>query len=126
MSRMDRYEYQDWLGFGERTKKYRISIGLTKEKFAGMINRSENYISELEKGNSSCSVHTLYQISKALRVSSDSLLYDNGEVNKKDDYKTKDILINIIDRCSEVELSVIKDLVLAAYPNLDKMTGYRK
>jgi transcriptional regulator with XRE-family HTH domain len=126
MSRIDRYEYQDWQGFGARTKKYRISIGLTKENFAGMINRSENYISELEKGNSSCSVHTLYQISKALRVSSDSLLYDNGEVCKKDDYKVKEILINIVNRCNQEELEVIKDLVLAAYPNLDKMTKARK
>lgn len=125
MSRIDRYEYQDWHGFGARTKKYRISIGLTKEKFAGMINRSENYISELEKGNSSCSVHTLYQISKALRVSSDSLLYENDAVYKSDDCKTKDVLINIINRCNEEELEVLKDLVLAAYPNLDKITEYR-
>ncbi len=126
MSRIDRYEYQDWSGFGERTKKCRISIGLTKEKFASMINRSENYVSELEKGNSSCSVHTLYQISKALKVSSDSLLYGNSEKYKKDDYKTKEILNNIIDRCSEVELEVIKDLILAAYPNLNKMIEERK
>lgn len=126
MSRIDRYEYQDWQGFGGRTKKYRLSIGLTKEKFAGMINRSENYISELEKGNSSCSVHTLYQISKALRVPTDSLLYDNGEVYKKCDYKAKDILMNIINRCNDEELGVIKDLILAVYPNLDIITRYRK
>lgn len=126
MSRIDRYEYQDWQGFGARTKKYRISVGLTKEKFAGMINRSENYISELEKGNSSCSVHTLYQISKALKVPTDSLLYDNGEVYKKYDFKTKDILMNIINRCNDEELGVIKDLILAVYPNLDIITRYRK
>ena len=95
MSRMDRYEYQDWSGFGRRTKQYRTSIGLTKEKFAGMINRSENYISELEKGNSSCSVHTLYQISKALKISSDSLLYDDSYLPQKDEYGSKEILINI-------------------------------
>ena len=126
MSRTDRYEYQDWYGFGARTKNYRTSIGLTKEKFAGMINRSENYISELEKGNSSCSVHTLYQISKALRVPSDNLLYEESEMYKKDDYSNKDILKNIIDRCNEEELEVIKDLIVAAYPNLGKMTASRK
>ncbi|MBR3672969.1 MAG: helix-turn-helix transcriptional regulator [Clostridia bacterium] len=125
MSRIDRYEYQDWHGFGERTKKYRISIGLTKEKFAGMINRSENYISELEKGNSSCSVHTLYQISKALRVSSDSLLFGNDVVCKNGECETKEILINIINRCNKEELEVIKDLVIAAYPNLDKIIECR-
>ena len=125
MSRTDRYEYQDWNGFGARTKNYRVAIGLTKETFADMINRSENYISELEKGNSSCSVHTLYQISKALRVPSDNLLYDESEIYYKDDYSNKEILKNIIDRCNEEELQVLKDLIVAAYPYLDKMADSR-
>lgn len=126
MSRTDRYEYQDWNGFGARTKNYRMAIGLTKETFANMINRSENYISELEKGNSSCSVHTLYQISKALKVTSDNLLYEESEVYMKDEYNNKEILKNIIDRCNEEELEVIKALIVAAYPNLDKMIANRK
>ena len=126
MSRTDRYEYQDWKGFGRRTKSNRLAIGLTKEKFAGLINRSENYISELEKGNSSCSVHTLHQISKALKVPSDNLLYEENEEYMKDEYSNKEILKNIIERCNEEELAVIKDLIVAAYPNLDKMTESRK
>ena len=126
MSRTDRYEYQDWNGFGARTKNYRTAIGLTKETFADMINRSENYVSELEKGNSSCSVHTLHQISQALKVPSDNLLYEEEEVYKKDDYSNKEILKNIIDRCSEEEVQVIKDLIVAAFPNLDKMVENRK
>ena len=126
MSRTDRYEYKDWKGFGERTKSNRVAIGLTKETFAGMINRSENYVSELEKGNSSCSVHTLYQISKALKVPSDSLLYEENEGYMKDEYSNREILKNIIDRCNEEELEVIKALIVAAYPNLDKMTASRR
>ena len=126
MSRTDRYEYQDWKGFGARTKNNRVAIGLTKETFAGMINRSENYISELEKGNSSCSVHTLHQISKALKVPSDNLLYEENEMYMKDEYSSKEILKNIIDRCNEEELEVIKALIVAAYPNLDKMTASRR
>ena len=126
MSRTDRYEYQDWNGFGARTKNYRVAIGLTKETFADMINRSENYVSELEKGNSSCSVHTLHQISQALKVPSDNLLYEEEEVYKKDEFSNKEILKNIIDRCNEDELQVIKDLIVAAYPYLDKMIESRK
>ena len=126
MSRTNRYEYKDWKGFGARTKNNREAIGLTKEKFAEMINRSDNYVSELEKGNNSCSVHTLHQISKALKVSSDKLLYEDDEEFMVKDYSNKEILKNIIDRCSEEEVDVIKDLILAAYPNLDKMVGSRK
>ncbi len=126
MSRTDRYEYKDWEGFGKRTKNNRLAIGLTKEKFADMIHRSENYVSELEKGHNSCSVHTLYQISTVLKVPSDSLLYEDNDVYMKDSYSSKEILKNIIDRCNEDELEVIKDLIVAAYPNLSKMTASRK
>ena len=126
MSRTNRYEYKDWKGFGARTKNNREAIGLTKEKFAEMINRSDNYVSELEKGNNSCSVHTLHQISKALKVPSDKLLYEDDEGFMVKNYSNKEILKNIIDRCSEDEVEVIKDLIIAAYPNLEKMTASRK
>ena len=118
MSRVDRYEYDDnWKGFGYRVKTYRTQIGLTTEKFSEMINRSENYVNELEKGHKGCSVHTLYQISKALKVSSDSLLF--GEtVNMKKEYKNKEVLKEIIERCNDEELEVIKDLVTSVYPHL--------
>ena len=125
MSRINRFEYQDWKNFGCRVKAYREQIGMTKEKFAEGINRSENYVSELEKGNTSCSVHTLHQISKALKVSTDMLLY--GEiVEMKKEYSNKEILNEIIDRCDEEELSIIKDIIVATFPNLDKIKNGRK
>ena len=126
MSRTNRYEYTDWKGFGARTKNNREAIGLTKEKFAEMINRSDNYVSKLEKGNNSCSVHTLHQISKVLKVPSDKLLYEDKEGYMVKEYSDKDILKNIIDRCSEEEVEVLKDLITAAYPNLEKMVKSRK
>ena len=124
MSRVNRYEYQDWKGFGSRTKVYRDQIGMTKEKFAEKINRSENYVSELEKGNSSCSVHTLHQISKVLKVSVDNLLY-NDKVNMKNLYNNKEILKEIINRCNEEEVSILKDIIVATFPNLDKIIKNR-
>lgn len=124
MSRVDRYEYDDWAGFGARTRKYREQIGLTKEKFAEMIVRSENFVSDLEKGRTSCSVHTVHQICKALKVSSNDLLY--GEVDMNKHYTDREILQNIIDRCDEEELKVLKDLIVATFPNLGKIKSIRK
>lgn len=126
MSRTDRYEYTDWEGFGKRTRSNRIAIGLTKEKFADMIHRSENYVSELEKGNNSCSVHTLYQISQVLKIPSDNLLYEENSEYGKEEYSNREILRNIVERCSDEEIDVIKDLIIAAFPNLDKMLANRK
>lgn len=125
MSRVNRYEYNDWKNFGARTKMYREQIGMTKERFAESINRSENFVSELEKGNSSCSVHTLHQISKVLKIPTDNLLY--GDVsNMKKDYSNKEILEEIINRCDEEELQVIKDMVVSVYPHLNKVLKSKK
>lgn len=120
MRRANRYEYEDWKNFGKRVKMYKKQIGITNEKFAEMVNRSENYLNELEKGNNSCSVHTLHQISKALKIPVDCLLY--GEtVNMKDEYNDKEIVLNIIDRCNAEEIETIKDIIVALYPHLNEI-----
>lgn len=124
MSRVNRYEYKDWKNFGSRTKTSREQVGMTKEKFAEKINRSENFVSDLEKGRTSGSVHTLHQISKALKVSTDSLLYGEN-INDINDYTSKEILQNIIDRCDEDELKILTDIVIATFPNLNKIKEKR-
>ena len=125
MSRVNRFDYKDFKGLGKRTKMYREQINMSKEKFAEKINRSENFVAELEKGNVGASVHTLHQISQTLKISVDSLLY--GEVNDmKHEYKNKEILHEIIDRCTEEELEVIKDVIVALYPNLGKVLDEKK
>lgn len=125
MSRVNRFEYKDFKGLGKRIKMYREQINMSKEKFAEKINRSENYVAELEKGNVGTSVHTLHQISQTLKISVDSLLY--GEVNDmKHEYNNKEILHEIVDRCSEEELEVIKDVIVALYPNLGKVLDEKK
>lgn len=124
MSRVNRCEYQDWKNFGARVKRCREQINMSKEKFAELINRSENYISELEKGNNSASLHTLHQICVALKASPKWLMY--GEIdNMKKEYSDKEILLEIIERCDEIELAIIKDLIVATFPNLDKIKDKR-
>ena len=90
VSRVNRYEYTDWKDFGARIKNYREKVGMTKEKFAENINRTENFVSELEKGRKSCSVHTLHQISKVLKISTDDLLY--GDMSEmKEEWHIQDL-----------------------------------
>lgn len=71
-----------------------------------------------------CSVHTLHQISKVLKVPVDCLLY--GDVAMPKEYSDKEILQNIIDRCDEEELAILKDLIVATFPNLDIIKNKRK
>lgn len=103
-------------------KNNREKIGLSKERFSEMINRSESYVNELEKGNKSCSVHTLHQVCKALRVSPNELLYGKAEeMDVKQEYSDKEIISNIIARCNECELETIKDVIIAIYPKFSKI-----
>lgn len=125
MSRVNRFEYKDWKGFGSRVKRCREQINMTKERFAEEIGRSENFVAEIEKGNTSCSVHTLHKISEVLRVPTDTLLYGKVE-NMKESKSNKEILEEIINRCSDEELQVITDIIIATYPNLYKIVEKRR
>lgn len=98
---------------------------MTKERFAEEIGRSENFVAEIEKGNTSCSVHTLHKISEVLRVSTDTLLYGKFE-DMKESKSNKEILEEIINRCNEEELQVITDIIIATYPNLYKIVNKRE
>ena len=114
---MARNEFKDWEGFGSRVKMNRKMLGLTREKLAEMIDRTENYLLSLEKGDKSCSVHTVHQLSKALRVQTDTLLY--GDKAKEKDYSDKEIIENIINRSTSEELKVIKNVIVAIYPDFN-------
>lgn len=127
MSRVDKNEYKDWKGFGERTRKSRESIGLTREKFSEMVDRTENYVLSLEKGDKSCSIHTLHQICSSLKQSPDYILYgDKMEENNENKNIDKDILLEIINRCDEEEIAILKDVALTLFPNLTKLKDKKK
>lgn len=123
MSRVDKNEYKDWKGFGERTRKSRESIGITREKFSEMIDRTENYVLSIEKGDKSCSIHTLHQICSSLNQSSDYILYgDNMEKDVNKNNTDKEILLEIINRCNPQELKVLREVSVAIFPKLKEIT----
>ena len=125
MSRKNRSEYDDWKGFGARTRKTRECLGLTREKVSEMIDRTENYVLSMEKGDKSCSIHTLHQICLALREKADYLLYGKIE-DMKEEYTNKEVLLEIINKCNEKELKVIKNVIVAMYPSLKAITETEK
>lgn len=116
---MDGKEYNDWNNFGIRVKNARNSLGMTVEKVAEKTNRTENFISRIESGKKSCSIHTLYQLSKVLKISTDDLLY--GEKVEEKTYPDEEIINNIINKCNEKQLKIIKDVLIAMFPNFDEL-----
>lgn len=106
---MNGKEYVDWENFGIRVKNSRNSIGMTVEALAEKSDRTENFINRIESGKKSCSIHTLVQLCKAMQVSSDTLLFSKNIGIKK--YSDREIIENLLDRCNEKQLKVIKDIL---------------
>lgn len=116
---MNGKEYNDWKNFGIRVKNTRNSLGMTVEKLAEKSERTENFINRIESGKKSCSIHTLYQFSKAMKVSSDTLLF-GGKMEEKN-YPDREIINNLLDRCDEKQLKIIKDVLVAICPNFEDL-----
>lgn len=117
--KMDGKEYNDWNNFGIRVKNARNSLGMTVEKVAEKTNRTENFITRIESGKKSCSIHTLYQLSKVLKMSTDDLLY-GGKVEEKT-YSDEEIVNNIIKKCNQKQLKIVKDVLVAMFPNFNEL-----
>ncbi len=68
---------------GGRIKAYRKSIGVSQERLSEMIDVSPHYIYEIERGIKSMSLETLVNLSKALQLSTDYILFghEGGSVS---------------------------------------------
>lgn len=60
---------------GRRIKAYRKSLGISQEKLAEMVFVSPHYIYEIERGTKSMSLETLINLSEALKLSTDYILF---------------------------------------------------
>lgn len=66
---------------GDNLRKYRLLAHLTQEQVAEMANISSSFYANIENGNRSMSVEVLRELSEALQVSSDCILYEECESN---------------------------------------------
>ena len=63
-----------YVEIGKRIKEKRKNAGLSREKLAAMSCISDKFLYDIEVGNKGMSAETLYNIAKALDVSTDWLL----------------------------------------------------
>lgn len=65
----------DLVAMGRRIRSVRDARKLTREQLAEMIDLSPQFITDVEYGNKGISISTLYQLSQALNVKADYLLF---------------------------------------------------
>lgn len=77
------YHEKELINLGNNIKKYRLKKKLTQEEFAEMLNKTSNYVSQLENGHKGLHVHTVFDIADVLGVPVSSLFEPCEKVEGK-------------------------------------------
>ena len=92
---------------GERIKQAREQSGMTQEQFAELINKTPQFISDLERGVTGISIETLRTICEKLCISSDSILFPDRHENDISELTAK------FRRMSRIQFRALEQIVNA-------------
>lgn len=81
----------DYELLGKRIRDERLLMRLTIEKLAEMVNKSTNFISQIERNDGKPSLETVVDIANALGTTVDALLKDSL-ISEKNDAVIQEIL----------------------------------
>ena len=73
---------EDSIIIGERVRKIREDLKMNRERFSEMIDISDVFLGQIERGERSLSVKTLKKVVKYAGVSADYLLFGNQNNNE--------------------------------------------
>jgi len=112
---------------GQRIRKEREKLELSREEFAEIIGLSDYYVGQLERGERQMSLPVLVKVANCLHVSLDYLIwgkitYDTYYIHDgRSTYDTsdssKDTALNeLVNKCSPKELELVKKLIKTILP----------
>lgn len=105
------------LDVGERIRKIREDLGMNREKFSEMIDISDVFLGQIERGERSISLKTLCRIVNFTGSSSDYILFgntkENDTINKINKILSKSSDLHIkyyyeVINCSRIFLKSLK------------------
>lgn len=101
---------------GERIRKIREDLKMNRERFSEMIDISDVFLGQIERGERSLSTKTLVKIVKFTGVSADFILFGNEESNT-----TLSKINRILNKCSEDLLNYIYVLIHTTFNYAKKL-----
>lgn len=115
---------------GQRIRKQREMLKLSREEFAEIITLSDYYVGQLERGERQMSLNVLVKIAKCLHVSLDYLIFGHttqqiyAAQEVPDPYKTEvkndyEEIICLLNKCSKNELKIINKLLKTLLPYIN-------
>ena len=105
----------DYCVIGQKIRKYRKARKLSQETLAEKVGISTTHLSHIETGNTKLSLPVLVQLSVALDVHTDDLLFDQS-CNRS---VTMDDLSEVLDSCTTDQVKIIVDIIKAVKISLD-------
>lgn len=111
----------NYIEIGKRIRAIRKKQGISQEQLAEMIDMSIVHVSHIETANTKLSLPTLISIANALSVTADCLLCDSLE-NADTVFRAE--IADAVRDCSEIELRIIADTVLALKKSLRNRHGH--
>jgi len=109
----------NYFKIGERVRKYRKAKGFSQEYLAERVGISVTHMSHIETGNTKLSLPVLVELSRALEIQTDDLLYDHSAGRRV----ALQELDEILNTCSDTQIRIILDLVRATKISLEKHTS---
>lgn len=94
------------LEIGERIRKIRESFNMNREKFSEMIDISDVFLGQIERGERSLSLKTLFRLVSFTGVSSDYILF--GDTNNNSNL---DKINRILSKSSDVTVNFVYELI---------------
>jgi transcriptional regulator with XRE-family HTH domain len=108
---------------GQRIREERKKFDLSREEFAEIVELSDYYVGQLERGERQMSLPVLARVAKSLHIPLDYLIFgktfDEQEIIKENrkKYERRDKEINeLLDKCSLKELELVKKLIKTVLP----------
>ena len=101
---------QDNIEVGERIRKIRENLNMTREKFSEKVDISDVFLGQIERGERSLSIKTLYKIVEFSDSSADYILFGN-----KNDNVVYNKINKTLNRCSDNELNYIYNIIKCSY-----------
>jgi len=106
---------QDNIEVGERIRKIREDLNMSRESFSEMIDISDVFLGQIERGERSLSIKTLTKIVKYTGSSTDYILF-----GKLDDNNVICKINKILNKCSDDTLDYIYKLIHSSSTFLKK------
>ena len=97
---------EEYIVIGERIRKIREDLKMSREKFSEMIDISDVFLGQIERGERSLSTRTLTKIVNFTGFSADFILFGNDSSNN-----TISKINRILNKCSDDVVDYIYKLI---------------